>query len=1588
MTRSSNDAACAQFSERLLELLWSLWAELGVSGWSRRHQEWAIDPEPLILVTAEVGHQDPRLRDESIQWCVRNSRYIANSRLRNLLRASPYVSRERWGTYAATVNKLGGATWPGATDPLILTAPGKTPQEDFKRPALVSLRLRTTLGVSARSEILLYFVGHPRARATAGELSDVVRYSKRNVEKELEALRKAGMLDVERRRNSLEHFVTQPESLLLFAGPLPKYFPRWDAIFQVLTGLQDFAERTATATATLRAIEGRRLLRLVGAAARDAKLPSPPEPARDRGAANLRQWGSILVEALALNDPNQLGWSPTTSITSQEKQQERFEGARTVVSPILANATDLEIWADTRLAQERMPELVRRLIFATGKGIVRVDMTAGESIHYGGYDGIVEVETANPFIPAGRSVWEIGVTKDVKGKADRDFAKRTEEPQGVDPSRTTFVFVTPRRWASKRVWERRRKSEGLWQDVRVLDADDLEAWLALAPSVHTWLSTTLGKSRGSIQDLQSYWADWSHATDPALSASLVLAGRQEAADELRKRVLESPSLIRVQADSTDEALAFIAAALQETEHPEVLLARSLVVHDPDAWNWAVSTNTPAILLPRFEDPYTVAALRRGHFVLVPVGREDARPEDLVVPRIRRDAAKSALIELGVNESRVENLATLARASLTSLRRRLALDPGLERPTWAHRVEAPVLIPALLAGAWDGAKSGDQQVLSLLADRSYADFERSIVQWAVASDPPIRKVGTKWFLVSKEDAWSLLAPQLTPIDITRYREALIRALGIPDPALLLPANKQWMANALGYEHPLSGHLRESLVDTLAIMGARGQEMIFLTGHTGEHHADALVREILALANGKEDGSLWASLSGVLPLLAEAAPRRFVDAVDTALARRPSPITSLFADRDQDLFASSPHTGLLWALENLAWSPEFMPAAARQLAALSAIDPGGKLANRPANSLRGVLLTWNPQTSASLKIRLDVLDTIRQKEPQVAWDLMLAILPKSYDVSTPSHPPRWRDWKEPAAERVTIEEYVEAVRQVTTRLLHDARRCGLRWADLVSQISTLPWDDVLVGLEAAQPQAFDDADRAMLWSALRSEISKHRQFADAEWALPSNVVDRLQHIYEALSPIDPIERYGWLFSQRPELPTPEVRDWAGQQAVLDKARASAVRELRAAGGVRLLRKFAETVNQPWEVGRVMGRTADASDTVEQEATLSLLEGSEKSDLLLARGYVEGRFSVKEWNWASALIETRGSTWTPARRAGFLSSLPFGNRTWSIVERFGSETEGAYWSAVSVGWLDDPEPSVIEYAATHLLDHERADTAVDFLALAIHPTGRDISPDLVLSALWRLRQRGTPAQWSRLTYDVTSLLEYLEQSPHIDKHQLAQLEWAYLPFLERTRRPPKVLHAELATNAQFFFEVLSMVFRAENEEVHEHDEEEQARAMLGYRLLDSWRTPPGKRQDGTVSEEDLNAWIITARTLAVAGDRERIADQQIGRILRWLPDDADGMWPNRVVRDLVERIESRDIETGLEIGLRNSRGVTVRDPTEGGAQERSLQTRYLTYARQMNSQWPRTAAMLRRIASAYGEEARIHDEAAEITEDRWRS
>lgn len=202
-----------------------------------------------------------------------------------------------------------------------------------------------------------------------------------------------------------------------------------------------------------------------------------------------------------------------------------------MASNLLINAMDIQQWADRLDARSQLPRLVRRLIQATAPSIGRLHFPADEGVQLDGWDGIVTSRDSNAFVPAGVSVWEMGVDKNPKGKADKDYEKRSQNPLGLDPKQTTFVFVTPRRWKNKGDWAKSRRAESQWANVQAYDAGDIETWLEQAPAVHLWLSMLIGKHPQGAWSLDDYWSGWIAKTDPTFSPALVIGGVRPPANE-------------------------------------------------------------------------------------------------------------------------------------------------------------------------------------------------------------------------------------------------------------------------------------------------------------------------------------------------------------------------------------------------------------------------------------------------------------------------------------------------------------------------------------------------------------------------------------------------------------------------------------------------------------------------------------------------------------------------------------------------------------------------------------------------------------------------------------------------------------------------------------------------------------------------------------------------------------------------------------------------------------------------------------------------------------------------------------------------
>ena len=1245
-------------------------------------------------------------------------------------------------------------------------------------------------------------------------------------------------------------------------------------------------------------------------------------------------------------------------------------------------AIDLEAWGSRRESQELLPALLRKLVLATGPNLQQVGFPAYERISLPGWDGIVVAGQGDPHVPAGASVWEMGVSENASAKANADYTKRTANPMGVDPAETTFVFVTPRTWPGKGEWAARKVAERQWREVRVYDGVDLEQWLERAPSVLFWMAELLGQRVDDAWDIGTHWRDWATSTLPALTPNLLMAGRSSPAGEIREWLISDRQYLTVAAPSREEALAFFEAVVTSmpADQRDRVQATSLIVASNEAWERLVRDRPPLILIPAVDGLSSGAALRRGHRIVLPADqsvRAEGRAHVVQVNRLSRREAQAELITIGFEESHASELAGLARRNLLALRRRLAVPPGQLRPIWLDDADAARLMPLLLLGTWSGDHEGDCAAAAALAGVSYGDLDALLLRLSLSGDPPARQVGRVWRVVSREEMWEVLSPLLTLGALDQFLDIATAILEQAASGVTSTLEEQFLATMRGERPPYSDALREAVAEGLGFLGTRGAET---PRGSARSIADVAVETVVrALNEAARDLNRWASLAPRLADLVEAAPDQVLGAIDEDLRSSHPLLPKLFVDDRNDLFVSSPHTGLLWGLERLAWSPHYLPGAALQMARLARLDPGGRLSNRPSHSLTDLFRSWAPATAATVEQRLDALDLIRKNEPDVAWDLMASLLPKAHDHAMVKPLPKWRDWAPNGHPTVTYGEIRRDMEGLIARVRIDVGPPGHRWEPVIGALGDLPLDLVeqLVGhLEALSLDGVSDDALTAVCESIRSLLSRHRSMEGNSHRLPDEMLNRLSRQLDRLQPGSLPQRHAWVFSWWPEFPDGRGDDIERRDALIKAAQEEAVRAL-CAGGLDSLLACAALAEAPWMVGAASGALGPLANELDWLGHLSVAAGTSGA---FCCGYVAARFKASGWEWAEPLLADAGLRWRPDEVAAVLLCLPNGHTVWEHVARMSPETQAAYWARFRGPGLESPEDC--DQAARNLIAHNRPFAAIDLLGLYANGQHKP-DLDLMLQALEAALAAGSTEEkhiTNMFDYNVELLLDCLTESGTIDEGRLAALEWGWLPLFRFGKRTPSVLHRELRRKPAFFVELVCICYRAEGEEPRVPDNETRRRGEIAYDLLQNWRSPCPQEPEVI----PLPQWVEEARQRLEASHRVAVGDLCIGRMLSGSPPGADGHWPHEEVRKVIESMWSADLERGIQMGVFNSRGVVTRDPLSGGGQERAIALRYERNAETLSTRWPRTAAMLRSIGEAYRRDARREDLESESMED----
>lgn len=1234
------------------------------------------------------------------------------------------------------------------------------------------------------------------------------------------------------------------------------------------------------------------------------------------------------------------------------------------------DTTALDRWADSIPAETKLPDLIADLIRASAPQITDFRFPGGNSGRSPGFDGWLHTKlTGHPFIPNGRSIWEWGRTAKYQEKANEDYLDRTSQVSPSDRQSITFIFVTPRTWKNPNLkiqdWINEKKSANEWADVRVIDGVGLERWLESAPAVAAHyaryeLETTPRYGASSVDE---FWHEYASRFKPSITEDVLLCDRTTQADELVSKLAGNPIDINIAADSSDEVIAFAIAAIRRSAHSEYLKARTIVVDTEEAAR-LLQHKQGLIFLPRGQARHHAGVLARSGPTVVSHGSERANRNIETLHRPSASNLGKAIETMSFPFDKAYQLARECGRTLTILERRLRHGASRE-PEWMKAGRD--LMPAMLAGGWDSLVERDTKVLCSLAnDIKYDELEGRFTPLMAISDPPLDREKSVWKIRSPVDAFVHLARLITTGDLDRLRQAATEVFS----EIEYHPNEDELFEAKKLPFPHSSGLRDGLATTLLLLANLSDEagVTFPQG-TAQGYVNDLIR---ALPGLKDNSRLLASLSKQLPMLAEAAPDPLFEALDTLFEGTTNNFGDIFAERKAFFSTDCSLPGLLWALERLAWDPELLLRSTLALAKLARIDPGGTLGNRPIKSLRSILLSWSPNTNATLTERLAAVDNVTRCVPEIAWQLIIELLPKGMDSSSTNSKPQFREARQSEKEPLTYARVWASMEAIVTRAIKLAGDDIERLSIIVREIGNYrPSSRVeVINRYAGAIEAASGEQRKQLWGALNEVVNRHKAFGRTDWALKGDDLAPLEDLAKRYAPGLPSEQLRWLFDDwNPDIP--DKRD--GGLVAIEAARRDAVTRILDEEGLSSVIELSQSVKVPGSIAEAyVGVRPRLEDTI---APIELLHRQSVFATPFTRalsGFGAAMFAGDFRDWFAKQATQYAIPETAI--VEYLNAWPDERETWQFAEILGASVSRKYWNEKWHYGLKSSGEDLI-YAISMYRKVGRPLAAIGAIYFKTKEVNTETLFTLLDEAIVEINQ-ADERQIRDVRHNIAEIFKELRSRSDDCNADIAKREYAYLPLLDE--EGTLSLHILMADDPSFYASLIGDAFKPVSAEKTEVDESGKTRAKKAYRLLQSMKQLPGE-QSGAVDIRKLRAWVKGVQRACADNDRARIGEQYIGHVLAHSPaDSVDGGWPTRETRAVLEELASSEVISGILIERSNMRGIVSKAIGEGGKQERELASQYLSWA-MLAASWPKTATMLKTMSERWKSDAEHEDSRA---------
>ncbi|MEZ8405428.1 hypothetical protein CWO23_00800 [Vibrio splendidus] len=838
----------------------------------------------------------------------------------------------------------------------------------------------------------------------------------------------------------------------------------------------------------------------------------------------------------------------------------------------------------------------------------------------------------------------------------------------------------------------------------------------------------------------------------------------------------------------------------------------------------------------------------------------------------------------------------------------------------------------LVGGWLESNQYDKQLIETLVKEPYEKWIERIRGYRDDLVGYVDYEEQRWSVSNREVLWSKYAPYLYEEHLRDFKKVFITLYSTPDPSLELEPKERFAATIYGKEFPYSKLLSTSLIDSLMLIELHQEALSSISLQLCSSFVSNTIKELLFSADWK----VWAGIQNELSKLAELAPNTFLQCLTKALDDKPSLIMKLYEQESSGGVGPTNYlTGIVWALEVLAWEPNSLQRVVITLAKLDLMDTNrdSNWANKPGKVLPTILLPWIANNSADFTKYLASLKALLRLNKQLAWDVGCNLLTKRSSFGTAK--PKWRSWALSDAEReVPRTEAIKRYEEIGRLLVQTAEADTTKLAYLVEVFHELTPSVLSEALSLIESKLseIDLEGRDNLWEKLSALVDKHMLFAQQVWAMSTSQVEQIDKLASLITPSNLTVKHKRLFSN----------DWRGRRKFEDykvqdefllNERKLALREILDSSDFDTIFELVGKVDSPYMLGKVLA-TILMPEEVTSQLLLTVLRHPNREFSSITLSMLHEK--------KPHLFPFEESNWEQQDKLELYLLLPATPTLWSNLENtLSSELMEKYWCEANINpyaiYVFNTHQEVV-YCLTQLFTAQRYGVVTNLL----YNIKRRFEHIMDESEIYELLIRVAKDSESVKVVEpraVLKLIKALQNSEILSLNKKSELEALYFPWISDNDSSGVTIKAinleERIAKAPLFFMTFLKAAYSKDDEVNE------SFARLAYQVLSGVKRAPGVLDESSFCVKELEQWLKTATQEAIQLQIDiKVLRHWIGKTLFYAPKTSDGLWLPEVL-EVLNADDNSDLLEAFDSEIFCSRGVRIVDLT--GKEEFDLAKQY---------------------------------------------